>query len=175
AKWVVSESYFGMDGTSPDLAALRALCDQHGAGLIVDEAHALGVFGPEGRGWAAAQGVRADVIVGGFGKAFGLQGGFAATSLALHRWLWNRARSFVFSTAPSPWLSRRALLHLRRLRAAEPERERLAAHARRLEVELTDAGVPLPSGRHGPVFPIVLGAEQAALDAALALGPLGVL
>ncbi|MEO8178420.1 MAG: aminotransferase class I/II-fold pyridoxal phosphate-dependent enzyme [Deltaproteobacteria bacterium] len=174
AKWVVSESYFGMDGTSPDVVGLRALCDEHGAGLIVDEAHALGVFGPEGRGWAAAQGVRPDVLVGGFGKAFGLQGGFAATSLALHRWLWNRARSFVFSTALSPWLSRRVLQHLGRLRGADPERRRLAAHARRLEAELTDAGVPLPVGRHGPVFPIVLGAEQAALDAALALGPLGV-
>src|SRR6185369_8993257 len=127
------------------------------------------------RGLVAAQGVRPDVLVGGFGKAFGLQGGFAATSSTVHRWLWNRARSFVFSTALSPWLSLRAVEHLRRLREGEAARRRLAEHSDSLEAELRGMGVPLPEGRHGPIFPIVFGREQAALDAAQALRGLGVL
>jgi 8-amino-7-oxononanoate synthase len=174
-RWVVTESYFGMDGTSPDLRGLRQLCDKYDAGLIVDEAHALGVFGPQGRGLAAAAGVSADVVVGGFGKAFGLQGGFVAASLAVQRWLWNRARSFVFSTALSPWLCERLRDHLGLVKAAEAARQQLALHARRLEGRLQAAGVPLPAGRHGPVFPIVLGSEERALAAAAALRPLGVL
>jgi 8-amino-7-oxononanoate synthase len=175
ARWVVTESYFGMDGTSPDFVRLRALCDGHDAGLIVDEVHSLGVFGPEGRGLAAAAGVRPDVLVGGFGKAFGLQGGFVAASLLIQRWLWNRARSFVFSTAVSPWLCERLREHLGLLRRAAGARARLARHAARLETQLIAAAVPLPPGRHGPVFPIIFGPESAALEAAAALRPLGVL
>jgi len=76
--WVVTESYFSMDADSPDLRALRVACDEAGAGLIVDEAHALGVFGPEGRGLCAQEGVEPDVLVGTLGKAFGAGGAFVA-------------------------------------------------------------------------------------------------
>ena len=72
--FVVTESYFSMDADSPDLAALRRLCDAHGAALIVDESHALGILGPEGRGLCAAAGVQPDALVGTFGKAFGAGG-----------------------------------------------------------------------------------------------------
>jgi len=172
--WVVSETYFGMDGTSPDLPALRRVCDEHDAALVLDEAHALGLFGAEGRGLASATGVAPDLLVGGFGKALGLHGGFVAGAQVYQRWLWNRARSFVFSTAPSPLLCRWGREQLRALRAAEGPRARLAAYARRLEARLQGGGVPLPPGRHGPIFPLVLGSEAAALDAAVALRPLGV-
>lgn len=174
-RWVVTESYFGMDGTSPDLPALRACCDHAEAALVVDEAHSIGTFGAEGRGLCWAAGVQADVLTGGFGKAFGLQGGFVACSAVVRAWLWNRARSFVFSTATSPWLSARALEKLAGLRSSEALRERLRSHCQRLEARLLAEGVELPKGRHGPVFPILFGSEDATLQAASTLRSLGVL
>lgn len=173
--WVVTETYFGMDGDSPDLGALRRLCDEHGAGLVVDEAHALGVFGPEGRGLCAATGVRPDVLVGGMGKALGAQGGFVAASRPYVEWFWNRARPFVFSTGVSPLLCRATSAQLARVRGAEALRERLRGLEERLERRLQAAGVMLPARRHGPVFPIVLGSEDEALRAAEALRREGVL
>jgi 8-amino-7-oxononanoate synthase len=97
-RWVVTEAYFSMDGDSPDLPSLRTICDRRDAALIVDEAHALGVFGPRGTGLCAAAGVRPDVLVGTASKALGLQGAFVVGPRRLRLWLWNRARSFVFST-----------------------------------------------------------------------------
>lgn len=173
-RWVITESYFSMDGTSPELPALRELCDRYEAALIVDETHSLGVFGPEGRGLAAEAAVRPDLLVGGLGKALGLQGGFVAGPLAFHQWLWNRARSFVFSTGVSPWLCARARVHLRYVRAADAQRARLASLATRLERDLSAAGIPAPPGRHGPLFPVIFGTETAALAAAEHLAQLGV-
>ncbi len=173
-RWVVTESYFSMDGTSPDFAALRELCNQHQAALILDETHGLGVFGPEGRGLAAAVGVVPDLLVGGFGKAFGLQGGFVAGARCYRQWLWNRARSFVFSTGVSPWLCARAQEHLQVVRTADRARTRLGALAARLERKLISSGIPLPAGRHGPLFPVVFGSEAATLRAAAQLEQLGV-
>lgn len=102
--WVVVESYYSMDADGPDLAQLRGACDEAGAALLVDEAHALGVLGPGGRGRCAEAGVRPDVLVGTLGKSLGSQGAFVAGRAVLKSWLWNRARSFVFSTGLSPRL-----------------------------------------------------------------------
>ncbi len=100
--WVVVESYYSMDADGPDLADLRGICDRHGAALYVDEAHALGVLGPRGRGRCAEAGIVPDVLVGTLGKAFGSQGAFVMGRTVLREWLWNRARSFVFSTGLAP-------------------------------------------------------------------------
>jgi 8-amino-7-oxononanoate synthase len=78
--WVVTEGLFSMDGDSPDLVSLRAICDRYDAGLMVDEAHSLGVFGAGGAGRAAEQGVKPDVVVAGLGKAVGAHGGLIAGS-----------------------------------------------------------------------------------------------
>jgi 8-amino-7-oxononanoate synthase len=174
-RWVVTESYFGMDGDSPDLARLRALCDAHGAALVVDEAHAIGVFGPSGRGLCAAHRVLPDVMVGGMGKALGIQGGFAACGRLIRDWLWNRARSMVFSTASSPALCSLALDQVARVRAADSERARLRALESRLADRLREMGVGAPAGRHGPLFPVVLGSEAAVLAGAERARELGVL
>jgi 8-amino-7-oxononanoate synthase len=174
-RWVVTESYFGMDGDSPDLGALRRICDTHGAALIVDEAHAIGVFGAEGRGLCAALDARPDVLVGGMGKAMGVHGGFVASSSTYREWLWNRARSLVFSTAPSPLLCSLALGRVRQVRDAEPERARLRDLERRLADRLSQAGVETPPGRHGPLFPVVLGTEDAVMAGARRARELGVL
>jgi len=174
-RWVVTESYFGMDGDSPDLVAMRELCDRHDAALVVDEAHALGVFGPEGRGLCAAVGVVPDVLVGGMGKALGIHGGFAASRRVYRDWLWNRARSMVFSTAPSPALCEHARERVRQVRAADAERAVLRRLEAQLAAALARSGIASPEGRHGPLFPVVLGTEAAVLAGAAKARDHGVL
>jgi 8-amino-7-oxononanoate synthase len=172
---VVTEALFSMDGDAPDVAELRLLCDRYDAALIVDESHSLGVFGPEGAGRLADTGVRADVLVGGLGKAVGAQGGFVAGSAALRTWLWNRARPFVFSTAISPVLCGLLLLQIERCRAAETARLRLGALGKSLREELGARGVPTNFAAVGPIVPVLLGESSAAVEAAAKLRDQGFL
>lgn len=159
--FVVTESYFSMDADSPDLSALRAVCDREGAALMVDEAHALGVLGPEGRGLCVAGGVAPDVLVGTFGKAFGAAGAFVAGSESLVAWLWNRARSFVFSTGLSPLVAAAALEGMRCSLGEPHRRERVTAAARQLRHGLTSAGLEVLG--YGHIVPWVLGDARTAL------------
>jgi len=175
ACWVVTESYFSMDGDGPDLAAMRALCDQHDACLIVDEAHAIGVFGPEGGGRCAEAGVKPDVLVGALGKAVGTHGGFVAGSRPLRTFLWNRARSFVFSTAPSPRLAELTRVHVQLTRDAEPLRAQLTSNAALLRGELRAAGLPIAPGSFGPIVSVILGQNERVLAAAQHLRERGIL
>ncbi len=103
--YAANESIFSMDGDQPDLRSLSELARRAGASLIVDEAHALGVVGPHGRGACAQVGVVPDVLVATFGKALGLAGAAVLTTPAVRELLWNRSRSLVFSTAISPLLA----------------------------------------------------------------------
>jgi 8-amino-7-oxononanoate synthase len=159
--FVVTESYFSMDADAPDLAALRAICDRHGAALLVDEAHALGVLGPEGRGLCVAAGVTADAVIGTFGKAFGAGGAFVAGCESLSRWLWNRARSFVFSTGLSPAVAAAALQGMRSAQQEPERRKRTEAAAAQLREGLVQLDVH-PLG-FGHVVPWVLGDPRRAL------------
>lgn len=173
--WVVVEGLFSMDGDEPDLGELRAVCDRHGAGLIVDEAHSLGVLGPQGAGLAARAGVKPDVLVAGLGKAVGSQGGFIAGSSELRTWLWNRARSFVFSTGVSPLLARATLEQVRATRRAGEARRRLAARSDELRTALTERGLALVGGSRGPIVPVLLGSNERALRAVGVLRARGIL
>ena len=164
---VVTESYFSMDADSPNLAELRLLCDRHGAALVVDEAHALGVLGPAGRGLCAAAGVAPDVLVGTFGKAFGAAGAFVSGCPALTLWLWNRARSFVFSTAMSPSGAAAALQGITLAQAEPWRREAALAGASLLRKGMSALGLSLLG--QGPIVPWVLGEPLAALRMAAQL------
>lgn len=165
--FVVTESYFSMDADAPNLRALREICDAHSAALIVDEAHALGVLGPQGRGLCFEAGVRADAVVGTYGKAFGAAGAFVAGCPTLIDWLWNRARSFVFSTGLSPALAA-AARHAMSLAESEPwRRQRVLAAAGELREGLLKLGV-VPKG-FGHIVPWVLGEAAEALRVAAAL------
>ncbi len=168
--FVVTESYFSMDADSPDLASLRALCDAHGAALIVDEAHALGVLGPGGAGLCAEAGVVPDALVGTFGKAFGAAGAFVAGCPSLVAWLWNRARSFVFSTGISPALAVAAHAGIRA--AADPGlRGAALARAEQLRRGLGTLGVKAIG--YGHIVPWVIGDPKAAVDLAAKLAGAG--
>lgn len=172
--WVVTESLFSMDGDTPDLRALRALCDAHDAALYVDEAHAIGVLGPEGRGLCAEVGVRPDVLVGTLGKALGLQGAFVAGAPVLRTYLWNRARSFVFSTGVSPALAARAVERVERAARDDEGRARLRENASRLRAGLGRLGVATPADSRGPILPWLVGSPSEALALSRALREEGV-
>ena len=158
---MVTESYFSMDADSPDFEALRLACDDAGAGLIVDEAHALGVLGPEGRGVCAQAGVIPDALVGTLGKAFGASGAFVAGCEELVEWLWNRARSFVFSTGMSPVVAEGARSRLEVCRRDTELRERALARALELRAGMRRLGIE-PRG-YGVIVPWVVGDAKAAL------------
>jgi 8-amino-7-oxononanoate synthase len=175
ACFVVTESYFSMDGDGPNLRALRELCDLNDACLIVDEAHAVGVFGPDGAGRCAAAGIQAEVLVGALGKAVGSHGGFIAGSSALRTFLWNRARSFVFSTAPSPHATEVTRAQLSLVRAGNDHREQLASNCETLRNRLLRARLPVAQGSFGPIISLVLGENERVLAVARRLQANGVL
>lgn len=105
---VATEGVFSMDGDSPDLRQLTLLCQQYQAPLLLDDAHGLGVSGPEGAGSFAAAGLAtrsSQCLMANFGKALGGQGGFLATSSLVADYLTQSARHFIYSTALSPALA----------------------------------------------------------------------
>src|ERR1700682_5923010 len=104
--WLSVESLYSMDGDSPNLAELFAVADRHEAMVVIDEAHATGVLGPQGRGLAAAFEGRDNVItLHTCGKALGTAGGFILAPRIVRDFLVNRARPFIFATAPSPLIA----------------------------------------------------------------------
>ncbi len=155
---VVTESVFSMDGDRCDLAELVELKDRYGAWLLLDEAHAVGVLGPQGRGLAAELGMegRIDLHMGTLSKALGLSGGYLAAKRQVIDWLINRARSFVYSTAMLPSLAHAATKALEVVAGAVGDelRTRLWLHLQRL-----NGGTLPPSA----ILPIILGEESAAL------------
>ena len=161
-KFVVVESLFSMDGDQAPLAEYAALCRAAGAELIVDEAHAVGVYGDCGRGLAD------DVFVSinTAGKAMGVSGAFVAGPADAVEYLIQRARPFIFSTAPPPAIAA-ALEASLEVIANEPERrERLLARARYLRERL---GLPGDS----PIIPIIIGENERALAVARELQAAG--
>ena len=120
-RFVVSESLFSMDGDIADVAALAAVCARHDAALILDEAHAIGARGPEGRGVAAAVGVVPAVVIGTFGKALGTSGAFVASG--------PRSSRSCCGIARGRSCFRRRCLHRPPLRAARRSRSCAASRA----------------------------------------------
>jgi 8-amino-7-oxononanoate synthase len=163
---VVTDGTFSMDGTVCDITATAATARAHGAWLMLDEAHSLGVLGHGGRGLLAdAADAQADVqvLVGTLGKAFGTQGGFVAGTAELVELLIQTARTYIYSTALPAAVAAATLMSLQLAEREEWRREKLReltqqfrAGARRLGLDLVDS--------HTPIQPLLLGSEQAALQ-----------
>ena len=175
-RFLVTESLFSMNGDAAPLARLAQAADVQDAILIVDEAHAIGVLGPRGRGLCAAAGVVPDVLIGTLGKALAAAGGFAAGSRALRDLLINRARTFIFTTAPPPPVAAAALAALEIVDSSEGDRRRalLRAHADRLAFQLPalrpkTVGTPPDTAPGSPIQPFVVGTDIAALTLSAAL------
>ena len=163
---VLAESLYSMEGTSPDTAALVELCDRHGAALLLDEAHALGVLGPGGRGLGHGQ-PRIALLCGTFGKAFGSGGAFLAGDALVMEWLLQFSGPFRYTTALAPPLAAGALAALERLQHLEQQGAApgpaLLARAARWRDALAAAGWPRPPGV-GPILPLLVGDDHRALE-----------
>jgi 8-amino-7-oxononanoate synthase len=170
---VVCESVYSMDGDVAPLADLAALARRADAALVVDEAHAVGVFGGGG-GLCRALGVRADVVVGTLGKALGSVGGFVACDATLREYLLNRARSFVFATALPPPSVGAALGALDRLREDPGLGDALLGRARAFHGMLAARGLRL-SDPASQILPVHVGGNAEALALAARLREEGLL
>jgi 8-amino-7-oxononanoate synthase len=166
--WISVESLYSMDGDSPDLTGLLAVADRHEAMLMIDEAHATGVLGPQGRGLAAGFEGRENVItLHTCGKALGTVGGFVLAPRTIRDFLVNRARPFIFATAPSPLIAAitRAALEISR---TNPERrEQLARLVEFAGHELRRRCAIEGSGTH--ILPVIIGSDPAAVSVAASL------
>jgi 8-amino-7-oxononanoate synthase len=162
---VLSESLFSMEGTCPDVARLAELCEHFGAALLLDEAHALGVLGPGGRG--LGHGIAGIALISGtFGKAFGSGGAFLAGGSLTMEWLLQFSGPFRYTTALAPPLAAGALAALQHLQhletTASSPGEALLRKARQWRDQLEAAGWPRPIGE-GPILPLVVGDDKQAL------------
>jgi 8-amino-7-oxononanoate synthase len=173
-KFIVSESIFSMDGDRAPIADLVALAEKYGAELIIDEAHATGVAGPQGRGLVAASGLadRVLVTVHPCGKALASMGCFVCCSEKLKQYLVNRARTFIFSTALPPYIAAQVRAAIRIAAAADRKRSDLAAFATFLRHKLRDAGFDIGYG-DTHIIPVFLGQNERAVRFAALLNEAG--
>lgn len=153
--WIVVESLYSMDGDCAPLVELAAIADRHDAVLVVDEAHATGVFGPCGAGLTHDIARRDNLItLHTCGKALGCEGALLCGPSIVRDFLINRGRPFIFSTAPSPlmaWLVRQAI----EIVANEPERQaRLQTLVRHAEMRLAALGLPASGSQ---ILPVIIG------------------
>ncbi|WP_213997435.1 8-amino-7-oxononanoate synthase [Arsukibacterium sp.] len=171
---VVTEGVFSMDGDGPDLPALLALCQQHKAPLLLDDAHGLGVLGPEGSGSAAAQGIAISdlfCLMANFGKALGVGGAFVAGSKTVIDYLEQFGRHYIYSTGLSPALCAAVIKSIELCRSQSWRREILQQNIslfRQLAAEL-----PLLVSDTA-IQGVVLGSNQRALTASKKLKQAGI-
>ncbi|MBS1817419.1 MAG: 8-amino-7-oxononanoate synthase [Acidobacteria bacterium] len=169
-RFIVVESLFSMDGDVAPLAEYARICRERDAVLIVDEAHAVGIFGSEGTGLIEALGAAPDVLlsVNTAGKALGVGGAFVAGPSWAIEYLVQRARPFVFSTAAPPAMAHALLASLDVVRDEPHRRARLRQLARYLRERLRDAGVDVVVGE-SQIVPVHIGANDVAVAVAEAL------
>ncbi len=162
---VVTESVFSMDGDLCPLRRIVELAEEHGALLLLDEAHGFGVLGETGMGLAEREGLQSRITfhMGTLSKAAGLAGGYIAASRPWIDLLINRARSFIYSTAPPPALAHAAVTALDLIRSGE------GVERRRLLEENAGPLAAFPT----PIIPWRLGTNGAALAASAALADRG--
>ncbi|MFZ3482383.1 8-amino-7-oxononanoate synthase [Sphingomonas sp. 3-13AW] len=169
--WIAVESLYSMDGDRAPLAALADIAGRHDAILLIDEAHATGVFGTDGRGLAEALDGQDNVMtLRTCGKALGCEGALVCGPKVVRDFLVNRGRGFIFSTAPSPLMARAVRESLRILVDEPDRRERLHALVAHAERALTPAGVTATGSQ---ILPLVIGDDAATMRAAEAVQAAG--
>ncbi|MGA2241110.1 MAG: 8-amino-7-oxononanoate synthase [Verrucomicrobiota bacterium] len=171
---IVTESVFSMDGDAAPLREIVALKEKHGAWLMVDEAHATGLYGKNRRGLAEEFGVsdRIEIQMGTLGKAVGASGGYICSSRPLIDFLINRARSFIFSTAPVPAAAAAATAGVRFIqsKAGEGRRNQLFERINELNSKSAIRNPQLKSA----IIPVLIGDETRAVAVSAALREQGI-
>ena len=173
---IATDGAFSMDGYIAKLDQIRALADQYGALIMVDDCHATGFLGPQGRGSYAHHGVKVDFVTGTFGKALGgAMGGFICATSAVVQLLKQRARPYLFSNALAPSVCGASLEAIRIAQGEEGDRLRaqLTANAARFRGAMAEAGFDLLPGQH-PIVPVMLGDAKLAQTMAARMLELGV-
>ncbi len=160
---VVTESYFGMGGDEIDVPAIVGDLRADDV-LLLDEAHALGVFGKQGSGLAHGLDDERVVVLGTLSKAIGAAGGFVAGPASVIDLLVNTARTFIYDTALPPPIAFTARVGVMLARNADDARALLFAKADRLRDGLSKIGLNVPTSR-GPIVPVIFGSEEQALEA----------
>ena len=172
---IATDGVFSMDGYLAPLRAIRALADRFGAMVMVDDCHATGFMGPQGRGTPAHAGVQVDILTGTLGKALGgALGGYVAASAPVVDLLRQRARPYLFSNALPPAVVGAALAVLQIVEDADSLRAQLFENARYWRAGLGGLGFTLLPGEH-PIIPVMIGEAPLAQDFAKALDARGVM
>ena len=171
-RFVVTESLFSMDGDFAPLAEYAALCRTHNAALIVDEAHAVGIYGARGSGLLEESGVEPLLSVNTAGKALGVSGAFVAGPAWAIEYLIQKARPFIFSTAAPPPVAAAIDASLSILESEPWRRRQLLDRAAYLRRRLGESVVVLPPGR-SQIVPVLLGENERAVQVARALQQAG--
>ena len=176
-KVVVTDGVFSMDGDIAPLKEMLALCEQHGAWLLVDDAHGFGVLGDSGVGVLQHFNLCSEQLIymGTLGKAAGVSGAFIAAHEHVIEWMVQRSRSYIYTTASTPALAHALLTSLRLIRADEGRRRR--AHLHTLIQQLSTAPVPAGWTRmvsSTAIQPLVIGSNQAVLQASADLKAKGI-
>jgi glycine C-acetyltransferase len=171
---IVTDGVFSMDGYVAKLPEIRALADKYGAIVAVDDCHATGHLGPQGRGTGALTGAEPDIITGTFGKTLGgAMGGFITGPQPVIDLLRQRARPYLFSNALAPAVTAGSLRAIEIAQAADDLRQKLAANTRTFRARMTELGFDLLPGET-PIIPVMLGEATLAQQLAAALDKRGV-
>ncbi len=171
---VVSDGVFSMDGYFAKLQDIRRLADAHDALLMVDDCHATGFIGPQGRGTPARAGIKVDILTGTLGKALGgSAGGYIAAAKPIVDLMRQRGRPYLFSNALPPPIVAASLKAIDLAEQGDDLRTRLFDNARRFRAGMTAAGFTLLPGEH-PIIPVMLGEAKLAQDMAAKLYDLGI-
>jgi 8-amino-7-oxononanoate synthase len=175
---IVTDSLFSMDGCPAPLVELCDLAARYDSALLIDEAHATGLFGAQGRGLAELYGVEDHpqlIRTGTLSKALGSLGGFVSGSQQLIDWLYNRARPQMFSTALPPAACAAAVAAIDIVEQEPQRRQKLLASCDAFRQHLVDAGCHIPAGGMGPIVPIILNEPERAVTMAATLEAAGFL
>jgi glycine C-acetyltransferase len=171
---IATDGVFSMDGYLAKLGEITALAEKYGAMVMVDDCHATGFMGPQGRGTPAHAGVEVDILTGTLGKALGgALGGYIAGPQPVIDLLRQRARPYLFSNALPPAVVAAGIAALDLVEAADDLRARLFENARYWRAGLEEAGFALLKGEH-PIIPVMLGDAKLAQAMATALFDRGV-
>jgi len=174
---VVTDGVFSMDGDQADLQTLSKVSKKHGAWLMVDDAHGIGICGPQGRGSVAQFGLDSDavqVLVGTMGKAFGTFGAFVAGSTELTDSLVQFSRPYIYTTALPPAIAEASRVSLGLIRQADDLRNRLVGLQSRFRTEVLSMGFQLWNSV-SPIQPIMVGSSETAIQLSAALEQKGLL